>query len=46
MFLCLGRGYMLAPIVGKVLTDLAMDRKPSVDMSPFAIGRFAQKSNL
>ncbi|XP_077995829.1 peroxisomal sarcosine oxidase-like isoform X3 [Glandiceps talaboti] len=35
-----GHGFKLAPIVGKVLSELAMNRKPSYDLSPFKIDRF------
>jgi sarcosine oxidase len=38
---CSGHGFKFAPAIGEVLADLAMDRPPKYDLSPFRIGRFA-----
>ncbi|XP_038056382.1 peroxisomal sarcosine oxidase-like [Patiria miniata] len=35
-----GHGFKLAPVVGKVLSELATQTKPSYDLSPFRLGRF------
>ncbi|XP_022103753.1 peroxisomal sarcosine oxidase-like isoform X2 [Acanthaster planci] len=35
-----GHGFKLAPAVGKVLSELAMQTKPSYDLSPFRLSRF------
>ncbi|XP_067864342.1 peroxisomal sarcosine oxidase [Heptranchias perlo] len=35
-----GHGFKLAPVVGKVLCELSMGKKPSYDLSPFKIHRF------
>ncbi|XP_052256446.1 peroxisomal sarcosine oxidase-like isoform X2 [Dreissena polymorpha] len=35
-----GHGFKLAPVVGKVLSQMATGQKPSYDMSPFRIDRF------
>ncbi|XP_078680773.1 peroxisomal sarcosine oxidase-like isoform X1 [Branchiostoma floridae x Branchiostoma belcheri] len=35
-----GHGFKLAPVVGKLLCELAMDRQPSYDMTPFSLDRF------
>ncbi|XP_077863007.1 peroxisomal sarcosine oxidase-like [Saccoglossus kowalevskii] len=43
-----GHGFKLAPVVGKVLSELAMKKTPSYDLSHFTIERFfkSQKSKL
>lgn len=41
-----GHGFKLAPITGKVLSQLALNIKPDYDLSPFAISRFRKKSSL
>lgn len=35
-----GHGFKFAPVVGKVLAELATDRRPSYDLRPFRIDRF------
>ena len=32
-----GHGFKLAPIVGKILSELALGQTPSYDLSPFKI---------
>ncbi len=39
---CSGHGFKFASVVGEVLADLAMDRKPALDLSLFALDRFAE----
>ncbi|XP_072909531.1 peroxisomal sarcosine oxidase [Hemitrygon akajei] len=41
-----GHGFKLAPVVGKVLSELCIGKKPSYDLSPFKINRFSLKSLL
>lgn len=41
-----GHGFKLAPVAGKLLCELVMNRKPSYDMSPFRIDRFHKSSKL
>ncbi|XP_055514123.1 peroxisomal sarcosine oxidase isoform X3 [Leucoraja erinacea] len=41
-----GHGFKLAPVVGKVLSELCLGEKPSYDLSPFKICRFHLKSVL
>ncbi|KAK3092006.1 hypothetical protein FSP39_024399 [Pinctada imbricata] len=41
-----GHGFKLAPVVGKVLGELAMERNLSYDMTPFKIDRFSPKHKL
>jgi sarcosine oxidase / L-pipecolate oxidase len=42
-----GHGFKFAPIVGKILSELAAGNSPSYDLSPFKISRFADtKSRL
>ncbi|XP_051891520.1 peroxisomal sarcosine oxidase isoform X2 [Pristis pectinata] len=41
-----GHGFKLAPVVGKVLSELCIGKKPSYDLSPFKIHRFSFKSLL
>lgn len=41
-----GHGFKLAPVVGKVLAELATNQTPSYDMTPFKIQRFRQNSKL
>ena len=38
-----GHGFKLAPVVGKILSELATNQKPSYDLSNFSIGRFYQQ---
>ncbi|KAK6473243.1 peroxisomal sarcosine oxidase-like isoform X1 [Huso huso] len=35
-----GHGFKLAPVVGKILCELALGKTPSFDLSPFRITRF------
>jgi glycine/D-amino acid oxidase-like deaminating enzyme len=37
---CSGHGFKFAPAVGEILADLATDREPAFDISPFALRRF------
>ncbi len=42
-----GQGFKLAPVVGQLLTELALNLRPSHDMTPFRISRFEHlKSSL
>ncbi|XP_033747868.1 peroxisomal sarcosine oxidase-like [Pecten maximus] len=41
-----GHGFKLAPVVGKLLCELVMNKTPSYDMSPFRIDRFYKSSKL
>ncbi|XP_052700155.1 peroxisomal sarcosine oxidase-like isoform X4 [Crassostrea angulata] len=36
-----GHGFKLAPVVGKILSELAMDKTPSYDLTPCRIDRFS-----
>ena len=36
----IGHGFKLAPIVGKVLSEIALGYPPSYDLSPFMIDHF------
>lgn len=38
---CSGHGFKFAPTIGELLADLAMDRTPRFDLSPFRGDRFA-----
>ena len=40
-----GHGFKLAPVVGKILSELATNQKPSYDLSNFSIERFYQQSH-
>jgi sarcosine oxidase subunit beta len=35
-------GFALSPIVGRLVTDLVLDRQSDLDLAPFALARFAQ----
>jgi sarcosine oxidase len=37
---CSGHGFKFAPVLGEILADLAMERHPRFDLTPFRIGRF------
>ncbi len=42
-FFAFGHGHVgltLGPITGKLIADLVSDRKPSIDLTPFAVDRF------
>lgn len=42
-----GHGFKLAPVMGKILSELALDLPPSYDLSPFKLARFnVLKSSL
>lgn len=41
-----GHGFKLAPVVGKILGDLAMKNPPTYDLSYFRIDRFHPKASL
>ena len=36
----IGKGFKFAPVVGKILSDLALGHPPSRHLSPFKIDRF------
>jgi sarcosine oxidase len=42
---CSGHGFKFAPVIGEILADLAMDRAPAFDISPFALRRFGKSSD-
>ncbi len=35
-----GHGFMVAPMVGKLMAELILDKKPSLDLTPFSYSRF------
>jgi len=37
---CSGHGFKFAPLIGEVLADLAEERVPTVDLTPYALARF------
>ena len=37
-----GHGFKMAPVIGKILTELATGQKPSYDLQPFRIARFGR----
>ena len=37
---CSGHGFKFAPTIGELLADLAMDRAPRFDVTPFRLNRF------
>ena len=37
MYSSIGHGFKLAPVVGKILSELALGQTPSYDLSPFKI---------
>lgn len=37
---CSGHGFKFSSAIGEILADMAMDRSPSFDLSPFSIARF------
>ncbi len=37
---CSGHGFKFAPAIAEALADLALDRPPLLDLSPFALARF------
>jgi len=38
----IGHGFKLAPVVGKLLSELALDLPPSYDLKPFKMDRFSK----
>lgn len=46
LFNVTGHGFKLAPVVGKVLAEMATNKAPSYDMTPFKIQRFRQNAKL
>lgn len=43
---CSGHGFKFAPAIAEVLAELALDRTPSLDISPFAVTRFPGEVTL
>ena len=41
-----GHGFKLSPVIGKVLSELALGVTPSYDVSPFTVNRFRTQSKL
>ncbi len=41
-----GHGFKLAPVVGKLLTELCLEKPPSYDIKPFRISRFASQKSM
>jgi sarcosine oxidase len=41
---CSGHGFKFAPAIAEVLADLALDRTPVLDLTPFALTRFPAQS--
>lgn len=41
-----GHGFKLAPVVGKVLGELAMGKNPSYDLTPCKMNRFIKQSKI
>lgn len=41
-----GHGFKIAPVVGKLLTELALNKSPSYDMTKFRIQRFQHNAKL
>jgi glycine/D-amino acid oxidase-like deaminating enzyme len=39
-----GHGFTLSPAVGRLLAELVVDGKPSIDLGPFRAGRFAGRA--
>jgi sarcosine oxidase len=37
---CSGHGFKFSAAIGEILADMAMDRAPSFDLSPFSLARF------
>ncbi|XP_022244870.1 peroxisomal sarcosine oxidase-like [Limulus polyphemus] len=40
-YCCLGTGFKMAPVIGKILGEMVLDILPSHDLTPFCISRFA-----
>lgn len=41
---CSGHGFKFAPAIAEVLSDLALDREPVLDLTPFALTRFPARA--
>ena len=41
-----GHGFKLAPVVGRVLSQLAQGKEPSYDLTPFRLSRFSPGAQL
>ena len=41
-----GHGFMLGPIAGRLVADLALGRRPSLDITPFRLERFRDGTSL
>ena len=44
-----GHGFKMAPVIGKILTELATGQRPSYNLDPFRISRFGNsviKANI
>jgi sarcosine oxidase len=41
---CSGHGFKFSSAIGEVLADLATDRAPAFDLSPFSLARFASRA--
>ncbi|XP_066301326.1 peroxisomal sarcosine oxidase-like isoform X1 [Branchiostoma lanceolatum] len=41
-----GHGFKLAPMVGRLLCELTLDKSPSLDMTPFRIDRFTSRKAI
>jgi glycine/D-amino acid oxidase-like deaminating enzyme len=37
-----GHGFAMGPIVGRLVAELVIDGKPSLDLRPFRLSRFAE----
>lgn len=46
LLLIVGHGFKLAPVTGKLLSQLALDLEPDYDISPFRISRFEGANQL
>ena len=41
-----GHGFKMAPVIGSLLGDLALNRKTKYSLGPFSIKRFKDKEEL
>lgn len=39
-----GHGFALSPVVGQLVAELVLDRKPSIPLDAFSLGRFDERS--
>lgn len=37
---CSGHGFKFSPLIGELLADIAMDKRPAFDLAPFGFARF------